>query len=409
MTVKRKNILMLITQMSMGGAERVFYDHAEAFSAEHNVIACVFTMAGFEPAFRSHYPVLELDDQPVKGSLQRFQYRKKRLETLVKEHRIDVCISHMEGANILLCWSRLGSCKKIICIHGSIKGDSGKHALKKAILNKAVLPLSYRRARSIVAVSRAMQEELISIGLPAAKVIAIPNFFDLGRIEALSREPLDTFAPIFEAGEVLIHVGRLSLQKNQRVLVDVMHGLKEKGIRKKLCIVGEGPLKSDLLQYAKERGLSVYDHETSDVPAGERDIYFLGKQTNPYRFMARAQAFLLSSFFEGFPLVLGESLACATPVIAVDCETGPREILSDDGSFRPQNKTYSDSVACGILVPDFYTNSLSPAQKNTWVTAIETLSDQPWYAAVKQACRQKVRQYSQEVIVEKWLQLIDNV
>ncbi|HII3821991.1 TPA: glycosyltransferase [Pasteurella multocida] len=48
--------------------------------------------------------------------------------------------------------------------------------------------------------------------------------------------------------------------------------------------------------------------------------------------MKRAKLFLSTSLKEGLPTVLIESMACGTPVISMDCPTGPKEILND-GEF----------------------------------------------------------------------------
>jgi len=52
-----------------------------------------------------------------------------------------------------------------------------------------------------------------------------------------------------------------------------------------------------------------------------------GFVANPFTFMARSTAFILSSQWEGFGNVLTEAMACGTPVISTDCPHGPREIL----------------------------------------------------------------------------------
>lgn len=65
----------------------------------------------------------------------------------------------------------------------------------------------------------------------------------------------------------------------------------------------------------------------------EGRVLTLGPRENPYPYIDRARALLLSSDYEGFPLVLLEALACQTPVISVDCPTGPSEILT--GALAP--------------------------------------------------------------------------
>ncbi len=404
-----KNLLMLTTQMSLGGAEKVFYQHVREFSKKYHVTVCLFTKDNFYPHFTIDNEIIELDDKPISNSIKRWWYRKQKLGEIIKEKQIDVCISHMEGPNILLSWSNTGSCKKVLCVHGSIHGDIAKSALKKKVLNKAVLPLSYRKAAKVVAVSKAMGAELRGIGLPAPKVVSIPNFFEVNRIEQLSWESLEAYAPIFEGSGTLVHAGRLSREKNQKVLLDMLAAAKVAGMSKKLCIVGEGELKQDLLARAQANGLKVYEPEGAQPLHADYDVYFVGNQTNPYRFMARAEAFVLSSFFEGFPLVLGEALACGIPVISVDCETGPREILCNDGQFKPQAATAAEPVACGVLVPDYYTDAPDSTQLSVWLDALRKLQDKDWYAGTKANCLEKVSAYRKETIVTDWLNLIDTL
>jgi glycosyltransferase involved in cell wall biosynthesis len=66
-------------------------------------------------------------------------------------------------------------------------------------------------------------------------------------------------------------------------------------------------------------------------------VAFLGWQDNPCKYLARSTLFAFSSLWEGFGIAMVEALACGVPVVAFDCESGPREILQDG--------------ACGLLVP----------------------------------------------------------
>ena len=58
------------------------------------------------------------------------------------------------------------------------------------------------------------------------------------------------------------------------------------------------------------------------------DVELHGPEANPYRYMARAAAFVLSSRWEGFGHVLVEAMACGCPVVSTDCPSGPSEILA---------------------------------------------------------------------------------
>jgi len=58
-------------------------------------------------------------------------------------------------------------------------------------------------------------------------------------------------------------------------------------------------------------------------------VHFLNSVENPFPFYRKAICFILSSHYEGFPLVLLESLACECPVISYDCDYGPSELIQD--------------------------------------------------------------------------------
>jgi glycosyltransferase involved in cell wall biosynthesis len=81
----------------------------------------------------------------------------------------------------------------------------------------------------------------------------------------------------------------------------------------------------------------------------ECDLDLVGYQDNPFKYMARASVFVLSSRFEGLGNVLIEALACGCPVVSTDCDSGPAEVLGhgDYGRLVPVGDT--DALAQAIL------------------------------------------------------------
>lgn len=99
-------------------------------------------------------------------------------------------------------------------------------------------------------------------------------------------------------------------------MIEIFYQLKQKGVKEKLYLIGEGEARNELEDKIKELEL-------------ENDCLLLGKIENPFPFMQQAKLFIHTSKIEGLPTVLIESMACGTPVVAYDCPFGPKEILAD--------------------------------------------------------------------------------
>lgn len=118
-----------------------------------------------------------------------------------------------------------------------------------------------------------------------------------------------------EGEKLVVACGRLVEQKGYRYLLRALAQL-DKSINAHLWILGEGPLKAELVQLAQSLGIS------------DR-VSFLGFRNNPRDYMAVADVFVLSSLWEGFGNVIIEAMSVGAPIVSTDCNHGPGEIIND--------------------------------------------------------------------------------
>jgi N-acetylgalactosamine-N,N'-diacetylbacillosaminyl-diphospho-undecaprenol 4-alpha-N-acetylgalactosaminyltransferase len=139
-----------------------------------------------------------------------------------------------------------------------------------------------------------------------------------------------------------------------------------------LVLLGEGERKIILQKLAKVNNI-------------EDKVHFLGYQNNPFKYLKKAEFFVLSSLNEGLPNVILESLACGTPVVAFDCLSGPSEMI--------QHKEN------GLLVENQNIEKLTEAM-NLFV------EDENLYRYCKQNAPQSVQSFSVLAIGQQWLNLM---
>lgn len=114
---------------------------------------------------------------------------------------------------------------------------------------------------------------------------------------------------------ILGNVGRLVHQKGQKYLIDIASELHKSNPKFKILIGGEGPLKKELVLYAREHDVSGH-------------LVFPGFINDIVAFMNSIDIFVLTSLWEGFGYVITEAMLCNKPVVAFNVSSNP-ELIED--------------------------------------------------------------------------------
>jgi glycosyltransferase involved in cell wall biosynthesis len=243
------------------------------------------------------------------------------------------------------------------------------------------------------------------MGVKTEKVRTIHNFFDHSLILDKATEPIaEDWVPLFEGGSVLITSGRLASQKNHAQLLEVMAALV-KIWPCKLVIIGDGELREELVAQANRLALKTFSVWAEQPITTDFEVYFLGYQANPFKYLKRSSIFVLPSAWEGFPMALGEAMICGLPVVAADCPTGPREMLAPNTSSSPPI-VEAESAAYGILMP-MLNQSASNNAVSKWAKVLAALLDQPvTQESYGRKAAERMRHFSKENAMGQWEQVI---
>ena len=200
-----------------------------------------------------------------------------------------------------------------------------------------VTRIFYARADAVVVTSRGVADDLIArYRVPASRIRVLHNPVDLDAIATLAAGPIDDGV----AGDrpVLAAAGRLAGVKNYPLMIAAVEDLVAR-VPAFLWILGDGPERARLEALARDHGVATF-------------VRFLGFQQNPFRFIARADVFVLTSAYEGFGNVLVEAMACGTPVIATR-SPGTMEIIEDgENGLLVEHDPESIARAIAALLAD---------------------------------------------------------
>lgn len=322
---------LLLPTLTGGGAERVTLNLIEGLREfVGNIDLVLFTAEG---ELGSAVP----DDVEVIDLRCRRAVRAPiRLANYLRDRQPDVLIAALGHTNLVALLARAFSgapTKLVITEHGTLhRAARGYKERAYRLLARAFYP----RADAIVAVSEGVADSLSKgVGLARERIAVVPNPVLTSRFRDSLGFPVHDEWYGVNRPPVILGVGRLVPEKDFPTLLRAFVRVRETSDAN-LLILGDGPERGNLEALVGELGLA----EAVRLPG-------FVVHTGPY--MAGAGAFVLSSISEGLPTVLIEALAAGVPVVATDCESGPREILRGGALGRLVPVGEPDAMASAIL------------------------------------------------------------
>lgn len=250
--------------------------------------------------------------------------------------------------------------------------SSFSQTVKHGDLYAALIRRYFNEANRIIAVSHGIAIDLIeSFGIRSNLIAVIHNPMDLVQIEHQAQEPITEHGWFSEDVPILLFVGRLTPQKGLPHLFQATAQAR-KLERVRVVLIGEGEQRQELEALAQQLGIA-------------EDVLFLGRQSNPFKFMRRATCFVLPSIVEGLPYVILEAMACGCPVIATDCAPGVRELLGEGER--------------GVLITPKDPSALAEA-------ILKVLWDSDLRRRLTEAGLQHIQQFAAEKIVAQYEELV---
>ncbi|WP_237880757.1 glycosyltransferase [Pseudomonas sp. PGPR40] len=233
------------------------------------------------------------------------------LRRIIRRERVTHLIAAKEQANLCTWFATLGNpCKVIYTRHAAL--DCSEQCIRPATL-RLLYALYLCGNGRVVTVSKSLRQslsELVPWG--RERIRYCPTAVVTEQLLSAAQTPMHTGLP----AEFWLAVGRLVEPKGFHVLLDAYAMALRSAALPELVITGDGPQLAALTAQASRLGI-------------EDRVHFTGFLSNPYPLIRHARLLILSSFHEGLPTVLVEALALGTPVLACDCETGPRELLDN--------------------------------------------------------------------------------
>lgn len=327
-------LAIFIYSLSGGGAERQA-SYIISYCVKNNIdvhLILMNTTIKYELPEGLQVHFIEKSDADESGLLKalKIPFLAYKYSRLVKKLKITHSISLLTRPNFINVIASKLTSYNFKVITNELAFPSLQYSYKgfQSNFNKKMIRLLYKKSDMVIGNSYGNASDLVeNYDVPLKKMHVIHNPIDLDTINNI--KPVDSF---FDDGKFnIITLGRLDIGKNHMMLIKAIHQLQNPLLR--LYIFGVGNMQEELEQLVKKLNLNT-------------QIFLMGFDPNPYKYLKAADLFIFGSNHEGFPNVLLEAMACGLPILTTNCQSGPSEIM--------ELKTAKDGLMItdyGILVP----------------------------------------------------------
>ena len=315
------NLGFLINNLGFSGAEGVFSTLVNNLSKRNPTLNIFVFLLDDHIKYKINkkikLKIIGKNEGNIKNTISIYKQSKK-LKNYINENEIRVVLSFLTRSNYVNLISKFLGAQHYTIIN--VRNNMSHTYLNnsfKGFLNRILIKFLFKHADKIISASLGVKDDLVNkFQLKESSIKNIYNPYDIQAIEVKSKEIIEDKWLDDPKIKVIISIGRLEEHKRIEDLINAFKICYQSNSNIRLIILGKGSNKLKLENLSQRIKLAPV-------------IKFYGEVNNPFSYLARSEAFVLSSEREGFPNVLVEAMICYCPVISTNCPSGPKEILDD--------------------------------------------------------------------------------